>query len=342
MGNKPNRYIKIVGIKHNQFKMKKIFSLVLMIGFSIMSYAQCNTGCITGNLTITLGQTSTFTSPIAQCTSCYDWDINSNVTSSDNQTVGTVKIVGTDMGQTVQIQGVSVGPFSLQLTYFNETGCHTCCFNGNVISGTVTPLPTENCFGFDPVQPVNINSAGTLNYGYIGSPYGTPISSVGLTFTWYFKFLDGTLLTLNGQNPTFRELCPTNPVMSFALIVSNGVQTKQYRSIYPGFNYLIPGISGPNTPTCFIHPNCFDGASFKNKLNTKIIVSPNPTTSTIKFEGENLNNYKVSIFNSNGNEIIKDSKIDQSISIEKQEKGIYIYIITDDNGFKQEGKIVKE
>ena len=304
-----------------------------------MSHAQCNTGCINGNLTIPLGQSATYTSPLAQCTSCYDWDINNNGTSSDNQTVGTVKIVGSDMGQSVQIQGIAVGAFSIQLTYFDETGCHVCCFNGNVVSG-VAGLPKENCFGFDPVQPNDITTEGTLNYGYIGSPYSAPVASAGLTFTWYFKFYDGTLLTFYTQNPTFRELCPTNPVMSFALVVSNGVQNKYYRSIVSG--YPIPGISGANTPTCFLHPNCFDGPSFKTSEIKPIKVSPNPTTAIINFEGENLNDYKVSIFNSKGNEIIKNSKIDKGITIENQEKGIYIYVLEDKNGNKQEGKIIKE
>lgn len=321
--------------------MKKKFITFLIIGFSIIGFAQRNPDCITGNLTITLGQTVTFTStPTAQCTGCYDWDINNNVTSSDNQIVGSIKIVGSDIGKTVQIQGMAVGPFSLQLTYFDETGCHICSFDGNVISNSVTPLPNENCFGFDPVQPVDINGDGTLNYGYIGFPYGTPISSVGLTFTWYFKFLDGTLLTFYEQNPTFRELCPTNPVMSFALIVSNGVQTKQYRSVVSG--YWIPSISGPNTPTCFLHPNCLDGSSFKTSNNNKIIISPNPTSSIIKFEGDNLNNYRIDIFDNKGREIVRDTKIDENINLEKQGKGIYIYIITDENGYKQEGKIIKE
>ena len=78
------------------------------------------------------------------------------------------------------------------------------------------------------------------------------------------------------------------------------------------------------------------------KQNNQIIISPNPTNSLIKFEGENLSNYKVSIFNNSGIEIIKNMKIDQNISLEKQEKGVYIYVLTDDKGYKQEGKIIKE
>jgi len=74
----------------------------------------------------------------------------------------------------------------------------------------------------------------------------------------------------------------------------------------------------------------------------KIIVSPNPTNSFIKFDGKNLTTYKVAIFNCFGNQVIKDAKIDQQLNFEKYEKGIYIYVLTDENGYKQEGKIIKE
>ncbi|RBA28451.1 T9SS type A sorting domain-containing protein [Flavobacterium tibetense] len=321
--------------------MKLNFLTLLLISFSIFSNAQCNTSCISGSLNIPLGATATFTSnQIAQCSNCYDWDINNDPLSSDNQTVGTIKIVGSDMGQSVQIQGVIVGPFTLNLTYFDENGCHTCCFNGYVVNGPV-PLPKENCFGFDPVYPSDINSEGTLNYGYIGGPYGTPISSAGLDFTWYFKFKNGDLLTFFTQNPTFRELCPDNPVKSFALKVSNGSQTKYYRSIQSG--YPIPGISGSNTPTCFLHPDCEMGMGdiFKNMKN-EIKLYPNPTSKSINFNGDNLNNPKISIYDSTGKELISENKKNNNINLEKLSPGIYFYEITDEDGFKQNGKIIKE
>jgi hypothetical protein len=73
-----------------------------------------------------------------------------------------------------------------------------------------------------------------------------------------------------------------------------------------------------------------------------ISVFPNPTTSVITFVGENLNNCKVSIFNSFGNSVIKNSKINQSIDLEKEKNGIYVYIITDDSGYRKKGKIIKK
>ena len=103
--------------------MKKVFSLLVLVIFTINSYSQC----ISGNTNIPLGSTVTFSSIIAaQCSSCYDWDINNNTTSSDNSIVGNLQIVGSDMGQTVSIKGLSLGAGSIQLNYIDETGCHQC------------------------------------------------------------------------------------------------------------------------------------------------------------------------------------------------------------------------
>ncbi|PWJ97254.1 putative secreted protein (Por secretion system target) [Flavobacterium araucananum] len=74
----------------------------------------------------------------------------------------------------------------------------------------------------------------------------------------------------------------------------------------------------------------------------RITVSPNPTKSIIKFEGTDLNKYQISIFDEKGKEIKINSKIDNAISLEKEKKGIYIYVITDESGYKQKGKIIKE
>lgn len=322
-----------------------------MFNLSLISYSQC----FTAPTSFTVGQTYTFTSTgTAQCTSCYDWDINGSTTSSDNSTVGNLQIIGSDMGQSVSIKVLSTGSFTIQLTYINENGCQSCSRTFTVNNPSPTPLPTSNCFGYDPANTAFAGgqalstSEGILNYGYIGSPYAAPISSTGLTFTWYFKLLNGTLLTFNVQNPTFRQICPydpsnpnnnadNSPVKSFALIVSNGVQTKEYRSIDP--NYPIPGISSiANTPTCFLHSEC----SPPLRTNGNIKVSPNPTKSTINFEGSDLDQYNITIFDENGNKIIENSKINTPIDIEHQKKGILFYKITNDSGTVQEGKILKE
>ncbi|KAF2082450.1 T9SS type A sorting domain-containing protein [Flavobacterium sharifuzzamanii] len=74
----------------------------------------------------------------------------------------------------------------------------------------------------------------------------------------------------------------------------------------------------------------------------KIVVSPNPTTSVVNFTGKNLEKYVFSLFDSEGRVLIKDAKITSEINVGKFIKGIYVYVITDQNGFRQEGKIIKD
>ena len=109
-------------------------SLLLAIGYCLPSHSQCNDGTITGYFTVILGQKTSFTAvPNAQCDSCYDWDVNNHDTASDNQSIGTLKIIGTDMNKTLIIEPIAVGSFSLHLSYMDEKGYHTANFMGNVV-----------------------------------------------------------------------------------------------------------------------------------------------------------------------------------------------------------------
>lgn len=93
-----------------------------------------------------------------------------------------------------------------------------------------------------------------------------------------------------------------------------------------------------------------DGPQLKKPSNTpkkeinfyskKIIVYPNPTNSTIKFVGKNIEEHTISIFDIFGNKIINNVKINKEINLKK--KGVYIYFIENKKGYKQEGKIIKQ
>jgi hypothetical protein len=104
----------------------------------------------------------------------------------------------------------------------------------------------------------------------------------------------------------------------------------------------ISKILSSNFATC----NCGDDLLLKqiksDKKTGEINVIPNPTSSKIKFTGENLENYKISLFDISGKEMIHDLGINNEVSIENQAKGVYIYVIEGENGFRQEGKIIKE
>lgn len=323
----------------------KILSL-LLFGVAAFSNSQCLITAVTPGSVIRVGQPVSFSIPstLGQCTDCYDWDINGNN-----------MISGSDQKNTVTIIPTSRANFTLSVTYFDETGCHSCSFTPPNLPLPAYPLPNANCFGFDPViinNSSNITSEGTLNYAYIGGPNQNSYSSTGLTFTWYFKLLNGTLLTFNEQNPSFRQLCPNTPngignlnnstVMSFACNVSNGVETREYRSIVPG--WPISGISFiNNTQTCFTHQNCIQKSLNPNSQQIlKIKVFPNPASSIINFEGIDLEKYSVTIFDVNGVNIIENSKIDKPINIENQKKGVLFYKISNENEVIQQGKLIKQ
>ena len=74
----------------------------------------------------------------------------------------------------------------------------------------------------------------------------------------------------------------------------------------------------------------------------RISVSPNPTKSILNFKGENLDKYVITIYNENGEIVIKNSKVDTVLSLENFKQGIYFYQLTDDSGYSQKGKIIKE
>ena len=311
--------------------MKKVFSLLLIIGFSVITYSQCSTGCISGNLTITLGQTLTFSSAnLAQCTSCYDWDINSSATSTDNQTVGNVKIIGSDMNKTVQIQGLALGSFSIQLTYFDETGCHQCCFNGTVI-----PVGT-NCNAPDIDGWFECQNSNT----------GGQIIILGSTSVSWANILK-IEIELNGA--TFVAA----PYTGQNLITLNGPFTDGFaKHVYSpacayqkSFGAFVRFYYKNGCPMVQKVGNYFDqGTPPKSlaKVNNTITLSPNPTNSIINFDGINMEKYTITIFDENGKIILENSKIEKSISIEKQKKGIYFYKISSESSVIKEGKIIKE
>lgn len=98
-----------------------------------MGYSQKNSGTITGYFNLSLGQKAIYTaSANAQCGNCYDWDINEEVSNASNA-IASIKINGSDMGKTIEIEAISVGQFQLDLSYIDEDGYHKQSFTGNVI-----------------------------------------------------------------------------------------------------------------------------------------------------------------------------------------------------------------
>lgn len=206
-----------------------------------------------------------------------------------------------------------------------------------------TPLPAIGCINFDPTNnPTNLNE----NYAYVN--YGQNTVTNLVTFKWYFKFDDGELRILNGQNPIFDIYCIDNPVRSFALMISNDINTAKYYSGPDTGPYTIPGFSG-QFRTCFLHHDCNPigndnikyGKTTSEVFLNPIKLFPNPTNSILKFQGVNLHKFSIIIFDISGKEVVRNDKMDSEINIEKLDVGFYIYRISNNKDVIQEGKIIK-
>jgi hypothetical protein len=266
----------------------------------------------------------------AQCSQCYDWDINGDSTSSDNSIVGNLQIVGSDMNSTVSIKGLAVGTGQICLTYFTESGSGSCCINVNVVDPPNCNAPTLSgwfeCRGSGP------NTGGQLIINNDNSVDWSKISSVniwlnGATFTASpggdTKVLNGPFTSAPGPftvTDSVRECYYGN---SFGAIVTltynNGCQSVQVGGNW--YDYNTPPSAQP-----------------KNGIN----VYPNPTNSTIEFKGVDLDKYRVSIYDTNGNPVVTKSKIGGKIDLSKQSQGIYIYKIEENGKVIQEGKVSKK
>gem|GEM_PF-4645646 len=82
--------------------------------------------------------------------------------------------------------------------------------------------------------------------------------------------------------------------------------------------------------------------SIENPTFSDIEIFPNPTTSIITINNENLRNGRFKVFNSSGQEILK-GKIERKISIDiaHEPDGVYIIVIQTDSGVIQQ-KVIKQ
>lgn len=307
--------------------MKKIIILTFLLSVSI-TFGQVPSGCGSSNWPNSVsnsGPGSLFSVPIG---SGSGWTYRWIVSPSNAFTI--VSGQGTPNAYIRGNSGFSQG--TVYVTRFKD-GVSACADMKPVSIGSGGVLCNYTLSILDEYADGTQSGSDTVALS-VGGNYPT-----GTTYAWTITRQDGSVQYYPPQATRVRTVAASiNNRITDASVVANfntctSVVTKKFRCSIPHSDFygnLFPECAGsPSLPK-------------QSKQKVEIKVSPNPTSSLIKFEGENLSNYKVSIFNINGNEIIRNSKIDENICLEKQEKGIYIYIITDENGFKQEGKIVKD
>jgi hypothetical protein len=78
------------------------------------------------------------------------------------------------------------------------------------------------------------------------------------------------------------------------------------------------------------------------QLNKQILVYPNPVISEVNFVLGLYSNLQLSIYNSTGErKIFQSLPSSQTIDVSELPSGIYVYLLTGKNGFKETGKIIK-
>lgn len=306
---------------------------------SISSNAQC-LDCSDDANVITYNGNGTFTASTAQA---YFWEICE----------GDATIVGSNTLRTITVNCNSTGPFKVKVTRFTNGNCiESCeayrCSNGVIDPiNIVTQLPRIYCIGYNPVVPYDVNSNGKLQYAFVNS-VTTVLPPSGITYTWYFKFRDGQLLVLNGQNPQFRELCPQNPVMTFGLIVTNGIETRRYLSSYVS-NRIPSQYSIPGFLITDIFPVC---SLFGERCGMPLNLDLNMESVKIILDGEqevikflNLDkdeDYSFKLYDLSGNSIINETKFYDNINVNRLNNGIYLYNLIDSKGNVIRGKLIKD
>ncbi|MGB3464270.1 MAG: T9SS type A sorting domain-containing protein [Cyclobacteriaceae bacterium] len=313
--------------------MTKVLFIVLFL-MSSVTLAQSPIGCGSANWSSSVANTIGGTSFSVPAGSGSNWTYRWVVTSP------ALQIVSGQGTTTAFIRGVSGNSAGTIYVTRYKDGVSACTDYKNVtISGSGSdPLPYIGCIGFDPVIPEDSDPTGTLNYAFVN--FGNQVSSNGITFTWYFRFSNGTLLQLSGQNPTFREKCPNNPVVAFGVIVTNGTNTAKYGYGPSTGPNSIPEFFGYNNArTCFVHPRCgLEGRLIVDEVK----LFPKPAQSTIKLDGLDSNIYTIEIFDTSGNLQLQQRIANDELNINSLKKGTYLYILTDDKGLRQKGKILKE
>ena len=286
--------------------------------------------CISGSLTINVGQTVTLSSVYnAQCPQCYDWDINGSTTSSDNSTVGNLQIVGSDIDKTVTIKGLAVGSGTVCLTYFTESGCNNCCVTVNVVDPPICNAPTLS--GWFQCRGGGQKTGGQLHINANAVDW-SKISSINI-------WLNGAKFADSGLDS--KVLIPPYTLTTYTFTVDDSLPGDCYYG--NSFGAIITVNYNNGCQSVEIGDNWYDYStppSLQSKNDIKVY--PNPTNSTVEFKGDNLEKYNISIFNLNGNEIISKSRVTGKIDLSKQASGIYIYKIEDNGKVIQEGKINKK
>lgn len=295
-------------------------SLLLVLGANTIIYSQCS-NCIDSSNVISYNGNGTFTASSAQA---YFWEIEN--------CEGAASIVGSNTSQTITVNCNSLGRVKIKVTRFVNGNCIEACeiFTCN----DIPPPPCNYSLGILDEYIDGTQSGANWVYLHAGGNFPT-----GTTYTWWITRQNGStqFYPASTQNPRQVSASINNRITQAKVTATFGNCTETITKI---FRCAIPNadINGNLFPEC---RGVIGGGGFF-RTTEKVKVFPNPTNSKITFQGKDLQNKKITITDFMGNVIIKESSLTSEINLNKEKSGIYFYIIIDEQGNRQEGKIIKE
>ena len=210
----------------------KTLNLLFLFLF-VTAYGQ-KAPAISGPCPINVGQQVTYSVPsnIAQCAECFDWDIN----NTDSSVSGNVQIVGSDQNNTVTIQGLSAGSFTLKVTYFNETGCHVLELGCTVVIIETCTLPSPSFNFYKVFQDSYWLAAVTTHPSY--------------TYSWTVTYYNGQVHNATGANAYNIPFCNDGfSILTITLTISDGFCSKSTtQNMGYGKNCILSRVSLSSNP----------------------------------------------------------------------------------------------
>ncbi len=140
----------------------------------------------------------------------------------------------------------------------------------------------------------------------------------------------------------------SNPYSTLALTCDSGGPGATQCSVDSGIGSINVGCSvtcGSGYYAC-----CDDSTSvckcvaIKKNVPTqaRFDLTINPTKTNLEFTGKEHEKYFIRVYTTNGNMVINNIILQKMISIDNLKPDIYIYHIYDNDGYSQEGKIIKK
>ncbi len=269
--------------------MKHLFLLLLLTTSLVMGQKGPDKPACVIEGPIVDGNLYTFSisNSLAQCIDCHDWDITGFSTPGGGPVI---QHSASDEKNEFTVEAISSGTFTLQVTYFNETGCHTCQKN---ITVTITEPCIEPeiggklyCLQNPPIgtvylDPNSVDISNINNITWIFDPNDNPGNYNG------FKFL--------GNNQTFIQSFNKASNFSEDFTMISGCPSNRYLCLDYNIEFEDPTTCGAGYIVGSVCGYLLDPSPFTT-------IFPNPADKEITVSLSNLKDKTVTleVYNASG------------------------------------------